>query len=48
MQTDSGKTVANRLLVSLMDLSEGHVFLTGREPWCRNRLIPRKRAAAVA
>jgi len=38
MQTDSGKTVANRLLVSLMDLSEGHVFLTGREPWCRNRL----------
>lgn len=48
MQTDSRKTVENRLLVSLMDLSEGHVFLIGREPRCRNRLKSRKRAAAIA
>lgn len=35
-------------LDSLVDLREGHVFLSGREPWCRNRLKPGKRAAAVA
>lgn len=27
--------------------SEGHVFCTGREPWCRNRLKSWKRAQAV-
>lgn len=48
MQTDSKKTDGSRLLDSLVDLREGNVFLSGREPWCRNRLKPGKRAAAVA
>lgn len=48
VQTDPRKTVEGRLLDSLVDLSKGHVFLTGREPRCRNRLKSRKRAAAIA
>lgn len=48
MQTESRKPDGSRFSDSLVDLSEGRVFLSGREPWCRNRLKPGTSAAAIA